>query len=469
MGSFKSKFIGTKSFYKMVFVVVVPVIIQNSLTNFVSLLDNIMVGQVGTEQMSGAAIGNQLLFVFNLCIFGGLAGAGIFTAQFYGKGDQGGVRNTFRAKLWIAGVILVVSCALFLTLDTPLIQLYLNEDTADAVATLGYGKSYLRIMMVGLLPFALSQCYASTLRETGETVLPMKASVAAIFVNLVLNYILIFGHLGLPAMGVSGAAIATVISRFAEMGILVVASHRNTAKYPFLKGLYHSMKIPRSLLRNIIVKGLPLMFNETMWSAGMATISQCYSMRGLNVVAAQNIAATVNNLFSVIFIALGCSISIIVGQKLGAGEIEEAQKYNTQLTFFNVMTCFVTGGVLAICAPFLPLIYNTSDAIRGLATEFLWVIAVLMPFCAYAHSCYFTLRTGGKTIITFIMDSAYTWLIVIPIAFVLAHFTDLPILPLYMAVQGTEIIKCFFGYFLLKRSHWATNMVANEKETDLSV
>ena len=351
----KHKFIGTKDFYRMVLTVTIPVVIQNGLTNFINLLDNIMVGQIGTEPMSGVAIINQLLLVFNLLISGGVSGAGIFTAQYYGKGDMDGVRHTIRAKLWIIAVALTAALAVFLTLDTSLISLYLNETTQSAAATLVYAKTYLRIMLIGLIPFAISQCYASSLRETGETVLPMKASACALFVNLILDYALIFGKFGLPTMGVAGAAIATVISRFAEMGILLISAHLRVKEYTFLQGLYRKVTIPTKLIRNILVKGMPLMLNELLWAAGIATVGQCYSMRGLDVVAAQNIASTINNLFSVIYFALGCSIAIVVGQKLGAGEIEEAKKCNTQMIAFDLLISILSGIFLTIAAPFLPL------------------------------------------------------------------------------------------------------------------
>ena len=176
----------------------VPILIQNVITNFVSLLDNVMVGQVGTEPMSGVAIVNQLLFVFNLCIFGGLAGAGIFTAQFYGKGDEEGVRHTMRIKLCFARWRCWFGCGCCCSFGEALISLFLHEgkEGLDLAATLRYGKSYLAVMLLQIPPFALTQVYASTLRETGETLLPMKAGIAAVLVNLVFNYILIFGKLG---------------------------------------------------------------------------------------------------------------------------------------------------------------------------------------------------------------------------------------------------------------------------------
>lgn len=230
--------IGTRAFYKMALAVAVPIMIQNGITNFVSLLDNIMVGQVGTDQMSGVSIANQLMFVFNLCIFGGVGGAGIFAAQFYGSGNTEGVRNAFRFKLLVAAGVLLLSSAVLILWDEPLIQAFLHEgsETGDLDATLRYGREYLHIMLLGLPAFALTQCYASTLRETGETMLPMTSGIIAVFVNLFFNYLLIYGKLGLPAMGASGAAIATVISRYVECCITIVWTHRHAEKAQFIRG-----------------------------------------------------------------------------------------------------------------------------------------------------------------------------------------------------------------------------------------
>lgn len=191
----------------MVLAIAVPIMIQNGITNFVSLLDNIMIGQIGTEQMSGVAIVNQLLFVYNLCLFGGVSGAGIFTAQYFGQNNQDGIRQTIRFKIWLVSAITLITVILLLFAKDPLISLYLQGDgTAKSAAdTLRYGKEYLQIMLPGLIPFMLVQIYASTLRECGQTVLPMKAGVIAVLVNLLFNYILIYGKFGAPALGVRGS------------------------------------------------------------------------------------------------------------------------------------------------------------------------------------------------------------------------------------------------------------------------
>lgn len=469
--SLKHTLIGDRAFYKRVVAVLVPIIIQNTVTNVVSLLDNVMVGSVGTIQMSAVAIVNQLLFIFNLCIFGGLAGAGIFVVQYAGAGDENGVRYCFRMKLYLAVGMLAVACSVFLLFPQQLISMYLAEgtDAADAAATLQYGLEYFKIMLIGLLPFAAAQVYGSTLRELGETKLPMAASVLAIFINLIFNYIFIFGNQGLSflpfePMGVAGAAIATVIARFAEAIVLVLFVHIKHRRFPFIERAFRSLRIPLSLCVDIAKKGAPLLINEFLWSLGTAMMMQCYSVRGLNVVAAFNIASTIQNLFNVVFLSMGNAVAIIIGQHLGANEIEQAKTAVWRLIALSVATCVVMGGLMALLAPFVPNIYNTSEDVRRMATEFLYIVSFMMPFFAFTHACYFTLRSGGKTLITMFFDCGYTWCVSFPIAFCLANFTQMPIIPLYLCVQLLEIIKCGIGFVLLKKGVWVQNIVRKAEQ-----
>lgn len=463
------KLIGDKAFYKMVFLIAVPIIVQNGITNFVGLLDNIMVGRVGTEQMSGVAIVNQLMFVFNISIFGAISGAGIFGAQFYGCKDHKGVRDTFRFKIYACLGLVLIGLLVFCFFGEELILLYLHgEEQSQAAlqAALEYGKDYLKVMLVGLLPFGVEQIYSSTLRECGETVVPMKAGIAAVLINLVLNAILIFGYLGFPVLGVVGAAIATVISRYIQAIIVIVWTHKHVEKAPFIQGAYETLKIPGHLVGNILKNGVPLMLNEIMWSVGMATLMQCYSMRGLDSVAALNISSTITNLFNVVFIAMGSALSIVVGQLLGAGKLKEAKESDIKLITLTVMSCLVMGGLLVLFAPFFPMLYNTSDTVKGLATSFMQVSACCMFMHGFMHATYFTLRSGGKTVVTFLFDSAYVWCVNIPVAYVLSRFTGMPIIPLYLICQLVDIIKCVVGFILVKKGIWLNNLVGS-KERDL--
>ena len=356
----RKKLIGNREFYKMVLSVAVPIMIQNGITNFVGLLDNIMVGRIGTEQMSGIAIVNQLMMVFNISIFGAISGAGIFGAQFFGCDDHKGVRDTFRFKLYACLLIVILGLLIFIFAGEPLILLYLHGEGMDEQlnAALGYGKEYLAVMLVGLFPFALEQVYTSTLRECGETMVPMKAGIAAVLVNLVFNYLLIFGKFGFPELGVAGAAIATVISRFVQTAIVIIWTHKHADRMKFITGAYASPVIPLGLVGNILKKGTPLIVNEILWAAGMAYMMQCYSVRGLSAIAALNISSTISNLFNTVFIAMGSAIAIIVGQLLGAGKMDEAKDTDTKLIAFSVACCVAIGGILALTAPLFPMMYN---------------------------------------------------------------------------------------------------------------
>ncbi len=462
---FKKKFIGDRAFYQKVLFLAVPMIIQNAITSFVSFLDNIMVGQIGTEQMSGVAIVNQLMFVFNICIFGGVSGAGIFGTQYYGKGDYEGQKYTFRFKLYACLIITAIALLLFGFADTQLISLYLSDNgsVGDISLALNYGKEYLAIMMIGLIPFAVSQTYINTIRESGMTFVPMVASITAVLTNLVLDYVLIFGIFGLPAMGVAGAAIATVIARFIEGIIVIVWTHLNPNKNPYIKGAYRGFTIPRSILKEVIKKGSPLMLNEMLWASGMAVIAQCYAYRGLEVVAAQNISSTISNLFNIVYIQLGSCISIIVGQLLGAGKIEEAKDADNKMIFFSVACCAGVSLLMVFLGGLFPSIYNTEESIKELAKTFIIISALAMPLCAFSHCAYFTLRSGGKTGITFLFDSVYTWVLIIPFAYVLSHFTALSIIAVFFLVQFTEIVKVVLGFFMVKSGVWVQNIVGGNE------
>ncbi len=445
----------------MVLAVAVPIMIQNGITNFVGLLDNIMVGQVGTEQMSGVAIVNQLMMVYYLCVFGGLAGAGIFTAQYFGQKDQEGIRQTFRYKFWMALILTAGALLLFLTVGGSLIQMYLSgsSDGGDLKAALGYGKSYLKVMLFGLPAFMMVQIYVSTLRECGETVVPMKAGIAAVFVNLCLNYILIYGKFGLPALGVVGAATATVVSRYVEAAIVILWTHAHKERNPYIEGVYRTLKVPGHLAVKYFVKGAPLLINETMWSAGMAMLIQCYSVRGLNVIAGLNIANTINNVFNVVFIAMGDAVEIIIGQLLGAGKMKEARDTDNKIIAFSVFTCIGVAVLMVFIAPLFPRIYNTTEDVKALAVQFIVAQAIFMPQAAFMHAAYFTLRSGGKTIVTFLFDSVFVWCVSVPVAYALSRFTGVPVIVIFAMVQMADWIKCAIGFVLVKKGVWLQNIV----------
>ncbi|MBQ3252220.1 MAG: MATE family efflux transporter [Oscillospiraceae bacterium] len=462
------RYVGDRAFYSRIFAVALPIIIQNAITNFVALLDNIMVGQLATAQISGVTIvNNNLMFIFNICMFGAAAGAGIFTTQFRGSGDDEGIRYTFRFKILLCGILSLIAGFAFYFWSDPLIGLYLkgDGDAQLAAETLTAGREYMYVMLWGMLPFAITNAYAGTLRECGKPTMPMVAGIIATFVNLVGNYILIFGHFGAPAMGVRGAALATVISRYVEMVIVIAWTHAHTQQNPYAKGLYRSAHIPGKLLGSIMVKGTPLLINEFFWTVGMAFVNQCYSTCGLDVVPAMSISTTIYNLAAVVFRSLGNTVGIFMGQMLGARRpTEELMDTNRKMTAMAAFSGVFFGAVVLSLSGVFPRLYNTTAEVQTLAARTIMVAAVLMPLQAYSFPVYFTLRAGGKTVMTTLFDCGSIWFLYLPISFLLSRFTNLPFLAIFAICNSTDLIKCIVGSALIRSGNWIQHLAAPEKE-----
>ncbi|MDO5021799.1 MAG: MATE family efflux transporter [Eubacteriales bacterium] len=456
----KVKLIGDRAFYKKVFRIFLPAVVHVSVTNFVNFLDNLMIGKLGTAQMSGVGVSNQLLLVFNMIIFGVLSAAGIFSVQFFGSQDFSGVRKVFRAKIYMGVVTTVLGIALFLTADEALLSLFLQGEGSKELAEsiLANAKTYLHIMLFGLPAFVLSQSISTTMRESGEMKVPMQAGVAALLTNLTGNYLLIFGNLGFPKLGLIGAAIATALSRYVELGIISYAAKYND-KFRFFKGVFRSFSVPASLWKDIFIKGAPLMLNEILWSLSMSAVNQIYSRRALKVLAAINISSSVVGMFTVVLIASGTAVAVIIGHLLGAGKTEQAKKEAWQLMSFSFFACALLGALLYFLAPLFPKMFNTQDEIRQTAVSFMRTFSIVLPVKAATNCSYYTLRAGGKTVITFLFDSAFNWVVLIPLAYALVEYTSLPIEELYFWVQAATLLKLLLGLVLVQRGTWVHNLV----------
>ncbi len=459
------KFIGDKAFYTMLFTLLLPMVIQQGITNFVTLLDNIMVGTLGTEELNSVAIINQLFLVFNLAVFGGVSGLSIFGAQFFGKKDMQGMAYALRVKLYFAVVCSALSIAIFCFFDAELISLFLDRanNTPEALArTLELAVSYIKIAIWGLIPFSIVQAYTSSLRETGDTVAPMKASLLAVALNLAGNYLLIFGNFGFPALGVAGAATATVISRWVELVYVLVYAHKNTDKYTFFADAYKSFYVPQDLLKKVAIVASPLLINEVLYALSGVFVAQNYATRGLVVVAANSINSTTWQLFCVIMFSMGAAVSILVGRHLGANDIQKAKDDANKLLFANIVIQIIVGLFIVGSAFIVPLLYNTEPEVRSLATQMMIVAGIALPFHSIAHTSYFVFRSGGKTIITFFFDCVYSMVVLVPISFYLCRYTSLPILQCYILVQTAECAKVLIAIPLFKSGFWAKNVVDNE-------
>lgn len=449
------------SIYNKAMKLAVPMMIQNGITNAVGLVDNIMVGSLGTESMTAVSIVGQLIFVFNLAIFGGLSGPTIYGAQYYGQGNKEGFQNVFRLKWWICLFCMGLGFLIFGLFGASLISLYLKGEAAgiDARLTLSQGQQYMQVMLIGFLPFVITQVYAGSLRETGESIKPMVAGISSVVVDVIFNYLLIYGKFGCPKLGVRGAAIATVLARFVEMSVIVIWSHKRVDKHEFLENIYTSLKVPMDMTKTIIKKGLPIFFNEFLWAGGIAVLTQCYSTRGLQVIAGLNISNAICNLLNVVFIALGGAVGILIGQLLGASKYEEAKRDSVKLMWFTGGVCILLTVILVAISGVFPKLYETTEDVRRLGSSFIFITALYFPLQGFLNSLYFTLRSGGKTVLTFLFDSVFSWVVCVPVAYGLCKGSDLPILTIYVIIQSLDFIKVTIGYILIKRGSWITNLV----------
>lgn len=526
LSKLKRKFIGDKAFYRTLLVILLPLVVQQGFTSFVNMLDTLMVGSLGEESLSAVGVVNQILMVFNLTLFGGLSGISIFGSQFAGKGDVDGMRQSFRAKLYFGAAVLVIGVAVLLAFGdsfigvfmaaerSPLSQISLKPEVLaplladgevllpqalrlpfaaglNAVPVEGFtaalqalaesrvafamqeGHDYLTIMLFGLLPFILVQCYAGSMREMGKTVAIMVASIVAILTNLVFNFLFIYETREVvlfgstitiwgAGMGVRGAAVATVISRFVEMFIVLIYAHLHQNRYIFLRGAFRNGYVPLSLLRRVAITGSPLLLNEVLWSLGMTFINQCYSTRGMTALAALNITSTAWNLFCIIMFAMGNAVSIMVGQYLGRGDKQGARDVDTKLLFITVVSHIILGAGLMACSGFIPLMFDVSAKAQQLATRTLLIAGLSLPIHAFLHATYFTIRSGGKTFITFLFDSAYTWAVPAVLAFCLSRFTNADVVTMYFCIQFIDVVKLIIGLMMLRSDFWANNIVADQ-------
>ena len=440
--------------WRQIFLFSIPLILGNLLQQMYNTVDSIIVGNfVGSNALAAVGSSTSLICLLIAFSMGASAGAGVIVSQFYGAGDENGVQRSAHTALMLAlilGIVLTIAGIVF----SPAILRWMR--TPEEV--MNQSVLYLRIYSYGLVFNVIYNMAAGILNAVGNSRRSLMYLAVASFSNIFLDLWLIGGM----HMGVEGAAIATVLSRYVELGIITVWSHTHTDKVPYIKGVYRTLKIPKELTQQIVAKGLPLILNEALWAFGIAILNQCYSTRGLAAVAGINISSTITNLFNVVFIAMGSALAIIVGQLLGAGKLKEAKETDTKLIFASVASCFVIGTIMAIVAPLFPQLYNTTDEVKELATFFIIFSAFMMPFNAFLHSTYFTLRSGGKTLITFFFDAGFVWIVSIPLAMMLSRLTDMPVRVLYACCTGADLIKVVIGYILVKRGKWVVKIVDND-------
>jgi putative MATE family efflux protein len=444
-----------KTFYKLLFTIMLPIAFQNLISSSLNLVDNVMIGQLGETHIAAVGLANQVYFLLNLILFGANSGASIFIAQYWGKKDIENIKKGVGIGLSFGLVI----ATFFFTASFFFPKLILGFLSKDfEVVTLG--SSYLKIVSLSYLFTALSFSFGFSSRSIGKPKLPMIASIISLLVNTVLNYILIFGYIGFPALGVVGAAIATLIARTIELIIIVVHVYRNTPEIAVK--LSDIKAITKDEIIKIGRKALPVIFNETFWALGMTTYALVYARIGTNAAASVMISNTVNSLFMVISFGLGNAAAVMLGNTLGADEIETAIDYNSKFMTLSLLGGAVVGLLIFLLSP--PIVYrlyNLTPEAYEITMYTMRIMALFMPFKFYNTILVIgTLRSGGDTFFSMVLEIGCVWLIGVPLAFIGAFVWNLPVYWVVALVSLEEIAKLILGIPRVVSKKWAKNIVS---------
>lgn len=446
------RFIGNKAFYKTLMSVSAPLVLQQLITSSVQLVDNIMVSSLGKSVLGSVAVVNQLYFVIMLITFGAMGGAGILTSQYNGSKEFDKLKQTFQFKIIIGLAIAFLSLFIFTFFGRFLIGAFAEEG-----ATIDSGLTYLSIARFSAIPWVIAIAISNTFRETGITKPLLYISMVTIFSNMILNYLLIFGHFGFPQMGVLGAALATFIARIIELVLTLYLLFKQGKKFQFaLAKLFH---IDSDVLKKTIKMAKPLMANELFWSLGQTMFLLAYSVRGEDALAAMSISGTISQMVFVTFAAIGTGIAVLVGNTLGRNELKEAEDNARKLIFFGTVFAFFAGLLLFVASFFVLNIYTNQTAeTLAIALFAIRVNSFFIAVYSFNVAVYFTLRAGGDTRSTLLMDSGYMWVVTVPVALVLAYFTQMPVVWMFFTIQALDIPKALFAISRYRKKRWVKNL-----------
>jgi len=459
---FLSKYIGDRKFYLKVMAIAVPLMFQQVISAGVNLVGNLMVGRLVIEKaekgvgLAAVVVVSKLNNIATFALFGTMAACTIYIAQYYGAKDKEHLKQAYRFGILaslMTGIIFFLLASLF---PNNLLRFF-----TDDVQVIEQGVIYLRYMAIALVPYAITVSISDAMRAIGDVKRPLIASISGMLLSCFLNYVLIFGNLGFPRLEVAGASIGIMISRFVELAILLI--FLATKKYEFNTRVCELFKVEKSLIKNILIKGAPLVTNEFFWAFGITMLLRFYSTRGTEVMVGYAISQAVADVFFVLFSGMAAATTVIISQNLGANNLEEAKEDAYRLLAFSIFLAFCMGLGMYLTSFVVPQWFEVTEEARALAKNFIVIVAAMQWIYMCSAQCYFILRAGGDTVATLLMDSCYMWTVNILVVGVLTYYTDFDIIKLYLAGQATDLVKMIIAFYLVKRGKWIVNLTKKKE------
>ncbi len=462
----KNTIFGSGIFYKNVLAIAVPIMLQQLIQSMVSLIDNFMVSGLGDISMSGVNIAGQVLFVFMVLINTICMTGGIFLTQFFGAKDRGGMQQAFMFKLLAGFTALIPYLMVCLVYPREILSLMVIGNT-QAPLILDEAVPYMRIMAIVGIPMIISVCIASSLRDMGKVKTPLVVTVIATLTNTVFNYLLIYGNLGMPALGVKGAAYATVIARTLEFAIFAFIYFRS--KPDFAVRLTRDFMLDGKLFREILRKGAMMLLCEMTWVLSETITTAIYNGRGgADVVSGMASSFAIANLFFVAFGGIYSSTTVIIGKTLGEGNLEKARREKTWLLsgaiVFGVAMTFVGFATTLI----IPVVFGKlSPSAIAISRSMVILMAFFMPVWVLVNAQQAIARSGGDTKMGAYADAGMTIVVMLPMLFLLARYTDFGPVQMYLCVKLLDIVRTVIFHFWLKKERWLNNLAGEHQSEPL--
>lgn len=443
-----------KRFYKILFSLCIPIIIQNLISTSVNIIDTVMISSLGETSVASIGVANQFFFLFSMSLSGITGGAGVFISQFFGKKDANNIKKVTGLSTILAIILSLIFVVPALLVPESIIHIFSYDPDVVRLCS-----EYLRIVILGYPLISISIVFSMGSRGVRNPNLGMFCSAIALVTNVILNYGLIFGHFGLPALGVKGAAIATVIARVVELILILGYVYILKKDYILKFTLKHLKSIDKVFVNSFFSKSMPIFFNDSAWAVGTVLYSVAYAKAGTSAIAASQIATSTGNFFIMTSVCIAIGASIMLGNELGADHIDRATQYAKKFSILVFVAGLLFGLLLIINIPFLLKIFSVSQALKSDITKIFIIMGIFMALKSFNTLIIIgILRSGGDTKYALFLELGCMWLASLPLTFIGA-VKGYPIFVLVLLTYSEEIVKFIFGVPRALSKKWATNIV----------
>lgn len=444
-----------KNFYKKAVRLAIPIACQNFILSSLNLVDNIIIGGLGETAIASVGLANQYFFLLNLLLFGAVSGSSIFTAQYWGKRDLPNVKRVLGLSIVTAVIASTIFMLGALIAPRPIIAIFSNDQEVIRL-----GAQYLRVISLSYIVTSVTFAYSFTLRSTGFVKTPMIVSSIALGINTILNFTLVYGFGSFQGIGVIGSAIATLIARYVELGLMLFVVYKN--KYPVAGKIKELLDLPISFVTKFFKVTIPVILNESIWALGVTVYAAVYAHMGTEVIASTNIVSTIERIAMVIFFGFGNAAAVMIGNRIGEKKEKEAFEYGFRFIIINPILGMLMGILIYTGAPLILSLYKVSPEVQKYSTDILHVIAFFLWVKVFNYTNVVgVLRSGGDTKFCLALDMGGMWLVGVPLVALAGLYWHFPIHIVFIFVYMEEVAKFIVGIPRVASKKWINNLVTH--------